>query len=354
LRLKRIRLLQFRNYSDWECEFPESGAVLYGSNGCGKTNLLEAIAYCSTGKSVKLHNDSMLIQFNKKSFQIDASFVNSFGDIEITAVSEYSNKKFTLNQSLVKQLSKIYEYIKVVYCSPDDTLLINGNPRSRRRYFDHAIAQVNPNYITLLKNYNHIVEQRNLLLKDSSNLIQKKYWDDLFVNASIPIMTERFRYCDKLKDTINRYYSPIVAEANGLSIDYNATLCNQNKDIVPEKILERIHKLESKELLYQRSLLGPHLDDYLLMIDGRAVTNVSSQGQKRTISLIIKIAQLELIKDMISDYPVLLLDDIFAELDQKHIYQFMQLLNRHEQVFIATPNKTTAELWKDLHVMNLG
>jgi DNA replication and repair protein RecF len=354
LKLKRIQLKQFRNYSDRELIFSDSGAIVLGQNGCGKTNLFEAIAYSSLGKSVKYQSDEQLIQFDKKSFAIYSDFELKLGNCNIQIDFSESRKKISINAIPVKQLSQIYEYVKVIYCSPDDIFLVNGSPRKRRMYFDMAIAQLNPNYIVQLRHYLHIVEQRNVLLKDTANHKQKKHWDELYIKAALPVIGLRLEYIDRLNEMIRMNYRGILKEAEILKIDYLPSLNPLHDNGSQLKCKEELARLESREWQYQRSLIGPHLDDYDICFAQRQVRDIGSQGQKRSVTLLIKIAQLELIKDAIGEYPILLLDDIFAELDKSHTQLFMQILKNHEQVFIASPNEITSSYWHDLPVINLS
>jgi DNA replication and repair protein RecF len=354
LKLTRIAVKQFRNYTDREFVCSDSGAIVLGPNGSGKTNFFEAIAYCSLGKSVKYQTDDLVVQFDKKHFSIQADFNLRLGNCNIQIDYTAGKKKISINGIPIKQLSQIYEYVKVIYCSPEDIYLVNGSPRTRRMYFDMAIAQLKPTYIVQLRQYLHIVEQRNILLKDIANQKQKKHWDELFINAALPVIGARLEYISKLNEKIKTSYKHLLTEADILNINYIASLNPVSDDTATLKYTEELARLESREWQYQRTLLGPHLDDYNILFETRAVKDIGSQGQKRTVTLLIKIAQLELIKDVIGEYPILLLDDIFAELDKEHTHLFMQILRHHEQVFIASPNAITSTYWAELPVIDLA
>lgn len=354
MKLKRIHLKQFRNYSDKIFNCSDQGAIVFGPNGCGKTNLFEAIAYCSLGKSVRYQSDEQLLQFDTRNFSITADFELKHGNCSILTEYIYGKKKISINSVPIRQLSQIYEYVKVIYCSPEDIFLVNGSPRKRRMYFDMAIAQLNPTYIVQLRQYLHIVEQRNILLKDTSNLKQKKHWDELFIQSAIPVIGLRLEYISRLNSKIKKTYQGTLEEADILDIKYLPTINTLADDSVITKYRDELTRLESKEWQYQRTLIGPHLDDYDILFEQRLIKDIGSQGQKRTVTLLMKIAQLELINDEIGEYPILLLDDIFAELDKNHTQLFMQILKNHEQVFIASPNDITAQFWSDLPVIDLS
>ncbi len=354
MRVERIELLNFRNYQEVEFFFPQQGALLIGPNGGGKTNLLEAIAYNSLGKSFRYQSDDLLLRYDQKNFSLSTDSVMKTGTCHIQSIYFEGKKRISINSIPIKHLSQIYEYLKVIYCSPEDINLMNGSPRKRRQYFDLAIAQLNPNYIQLLRNYIHIVEQRNILLKDADNRKQKKHWDDLFLQAAFPVLSARSAYISKLLCKIGQLYQTKLAEADHLDIRYEPTLNPADLENDESRFHKELTRIENKEWQYQRSLIGPHLDDYRITLNDRLVKDIGSQGQKRTITLLIKIAHLEMIKDAIGEYPVLLLDDVFSELDSLHAAQFMQLLSSHEQIFIASPNPNIAEYWTDLPVIHIG
>jgi len=353
LKLAWIHLQNFRNYTERKLNFSDEGALVLGPNGSGKTNLFEAIAYSSFGKSFKYQTDDYLLKFGQKSFYIQAEFELKMGKFLIQTEYSPGSKKITINEIPVKQLSQIYEYVKVIYCSPEDIYLVNGSPRKRRQYFDLAIAQLKPSYINQLRNYLHIVEQRNTLLKDIKNKKQKKHWDDLFLKAAIPVIGQRIEYVDMLNSQIKNNYKDSLVETESIEIRYNPTLNPLDNDNSVKKYKDAIASIENKEWQYQRSLLGPHLDDYDIFLQERLLKNIGSQGQKRTVTLLIKIAHLELIKNRIGEYPILLLDDIFAELDTEHTNNFLRILSNHEQVFVASPNSFIRDYWKNIQVIDL-
>lgn len=361
MRLDKICLRQFRSYAAGEFVFAPEGAIVLGANGSGKTNLFEAIAYCSLGKSIRYQTDEQLLRFHTKEFFLRAEFQLSSAKCQVQVNYSSGKKNISINQIPVKQLSRIYEYVKAIYCSPDDVHLINGSPRQRRQYFDMAIAQLDPQYIQWLRIFLHITDQRNALLKDPANQSQKRQWDEQFISSALPVVTQRLSYIRRLNAKISEMYSAIVSETQSLQIIYKPSL-----DLSPSAVtgnsagepemqdsLAILKKIEQREWQYQRSMLGPHLDDYEILMDGRLVKDIGSQGQKRTITLLLKIAQLELIKDTVGEYPILLLDDIFAELDERHTREFMHILKNHEQVFIASPKPISSTDWHGMPVINL-
>lgn len=354
MKLKKIQLHYFRNYTNKVFEFDDVGAIIIGPNGSGKTNLFEAIVYNSIGKSFRYHSDNIVSQHNMKSFIILAEFTLKTGNCKISTEYTQNKKRMFINNNPVTKLSHVYEFIKVVYCSPEDVILVNGSPQKRRQYFDLAIAQKMPEYISKLKHYNHIVDQRNNLLKNQNNITQKKQWDHLLLDAALPIMKERIDYINELNKKINTMYENKINEARHLKLVYKPTLNPYYSISKSESYRTILDKNDKKEWLYQRTIIGPHLDDYDILLGEYLIKEVGSQGQKRTATLLIKIAHLEMIKDVIGEYPILLLDDIFAELDKKHIEQFMEVLKKHEQIFISSPNQSIKKYWKGYPILKFA
>ncbi len=350
MKVNRIRLENFRNFAEREIDFGSSGAFFLGPNGSGKTNLLEALAYASLGKSCRYQADELLIQKGARKFSLAADFQLVSGKYKLNAEYSPGQKKFFINRNQIRNLSCLYSYLKAIYCSPDDVYLINGNPRRRRQHFDLAIAQLRPPYITQLRHYIHITEQRNTLLKNPINTAQKKHWDILFLKAMHPVIEARFEYLQLINGILQEKYGDVLTEANQIRISY---LPNLNISADTEANMAELHAIANREWQYQRTLCGPHLDDYSFILRGHHLKEIGSQGQKRTVTMLLKIGHLELVKNMIGEYPILLLDDVFAELDETHIVQLMQVLSSHEQIFVASPRELTGRFWPELPVVNL-
>lgn len=351
--LKQIALFNFRNYRESEFQFDPAGNLIIGPNGCGKTNLLEAMAYCGIGKSIRFHRDDELLLYGTDQFSVKGGFTLDLGlDLRVLLSFQASRKLLKLDDIHVRQLSRLFECVKVIYCAPEDMNLVGGSPRFRRQYFDLAVSQLYPDYIPLLRNYLHLVEQRNSLLKREWSKPEKASWDRRFALALIEVVRHRLKYLELLNRGFGAQYQGISAKTRDLSVAYQSSQPLENQ-LDADRILEQIKHLEPRERKYQRSLIGAHLDDYEFLFAGRELKTYGSQGQKRIAVIVLKLIQAGLIEQITRIKPILLFDDIFAELDTEHTLRIRELVDYHYQVFIASPRADIIGVWNQLQQLKL-
>lgn len=350
--LQHITLQNFRNYIRQEFDLQPRGNLIIGPNGCGKTNLLEAIAYCGTGKSIRFHRDEELMHYAADQFGIRAGFMLDMGmSYDFLINYAQGRKLLKLDQQPVRQLSKLYHAIKVIYCAPEDLHLIGGSPRFRRQYFDLAISQLFPEYITILRQYLHVVNQRNVMLKGEFCLAEKSAWDNRFVEGMVAVHSYRQRYLELINQCFGERYSLISDKARDIRVEYQPIY----RDVYSRKedeIMAFVSQLQKREIRMQRTLIGPHLDDYEFFHENRGLRVFGSQGQKRIVVIVLKLIQARLIEEITRIKPILLFDDIFAELDIRHSQRIRELTESRYQVFIASPKADIAGIWDDLTTLD--
>jgi len=351
--LESIELYDFRNYQKGCFRFEPKGALIIGANGSGKTNLLEAIAYCGIGKSIRLHHDEQLLRHNCSSFSLRAKFSLDEGGSFHLHMSFGSKKKlFRLDNNPLRQLSFLIEKVKVIYCAPEDLLLVNGSPRTRRQYFDIAIAQIFPPYMGVLREYLKVIEQRNALLKTHASEAEKSIWDRRFYLSYKEVLRFRRRYLEVLNELFNAPEFRLIDYK--LHINYQNASHLESPDHIDERgFLTALAALWDKEKHYQRSLVGAHLDDYEMSLDAMNLKSYASQGQKRIFVLILKLVQARLISKITGIKPILLLDDILAELDATHAQGVYEICEKDFQVIIAAPRKELSSVWQNLPIISL-
>ena len=351
--LRQLFLVHFRNYEDARFDFHPAGNLIIAPNGYGKTNLLEAIAYCGIGKSVHFHRDEFLCELGNDFFLLRGFFQtdNELG-LEIQISWQKGKKLLKINGNLVRQLSSIYECVKVIYSAPEDMNLIDGSPRFRRQYFDLAISQIFPEYISILREYLHIVEQRNNLLKKEYSYAEKYSWDLHFCELLFPVLQYRKKYLNLINQALRERYPHISEQVKDISIQYRVNGMEDYPDNI-NNLLALLAELERREKNYQRTLVGPHLDDYEFLLHKNNLKSYGSQGQKRITVIILKLIQASLIERLTSIKPIMLFDDVFAELDQLHTHRIKEFLDFHYQIFIASPNEQIASEWDELSRLSL-
>ncbi|MDI3503260.1 MAG: replication and repair protein RecF [Candidatus Cloacimonadota bacterium] len=354
MKLNSIELRNFRSYKERCFEFAPPGNLIIGDNGSGKTNLLEAIAYTSIGKSIRYHSDQDLITTEQDFFAIEAYYDTDLqSKLKIQLSYSPSHKLLKINDQISRQLSTLLQEVKVIYCAPDDIQLVNGSPRIRRQYFDLAISQIFPQYLTALREYLHLVEQRNRLLKTDFQPAEKNSWDQRFAAALAALYPYRQKYLSMLNSEFAESFRAISAGIKDISLTYQPVLKNAFEQS-QTAILNSIRAIENKEVLWQRSLIGAHLDDYSLEMEGRSMHSFASQGQKRIAVIVLKLIQAKLIQEYTAIKPVLLFDDVFAELDLEHSNRIRKLSFDAAQIFIASPKNDICGIWAELPIIRLG
>lgn len=353
--LKRIALQNFRNYEFKEFGFEPSGALIIGANGTGKTNLFEAIAYCGIGKSIRFHHDEQLLRFSTQNFGISAMFRTDSELDQKVALSFSSGKKLLrINEDPIRTLSTLFGKTKIIYSAPEDLLLVNGSPRNRRQYFDLAISQVFPEYIACLREYLHIVEQRNALLKNpSAKDSGLRSWDKSFVLKMQEVEAYRQRYLKMVNESFERGLSGFSKSLSVCRIRYLSSYAGLKKASQKPDMEAILKSMEAKERLYQRCMFGAHLDDYEFIAGERYLRAYGSQGQKRICVIVLKLIQADLIESQTRIKPLLLFDDIFAELDTEHTIRLRDLIDYRYQIFIASPKHDICNYWNNLPVIDL-
>ena len=336
LRLQKITLTHFKNYSLTPFEFSKNTVGISGLNGIGKTNLLDAIYYCCFTKSYFTATDSLNIHFEKEGFRLEAHFDNNGTAQKVICINRGPGKKeFSVNDVAYEKLAQHVGNLPAVIIAPDDTEIITGGSEDRRRYLDSVICQIDNDYLQQLIIYNKVLQQRNSLMKRFAE--QGKTDTELLevINGQLSapgksIFEKRNIYTAKLIPWIDSFYRRIAGNNETIDFVYSSQLQQDNFDSL-------LKKNYSRDLALQRTSSGIHRDDIRFLLNGQPFKNIASQGQRKSLLFALKLAQYELLKAHKSFSPVLLLDDVFEKLDKERMHRLLQWVCKENagQVFIT-------------------
>ena len=337
--IKSIELLGFRNYLEASLVFSHDKTIILGKNAEGKSNLLEVIQVLSHLRSRRQHKDSDLINFNLDQAIIKARATNQTQDIDIALLIRKSGRRTLKVNDVAKKPGELLHNIYSVSFMADDLDIINGSPTIRRQWIDSVISQMDKAYATELDKFDSALTQRNKLLKNLNE--QGKYhssslspnqraelglWDELFISSANAISTQRKNFISQLEKIAEVCYRDISASSTTLKLDYTAAIITA-QDMVNSY---------DKDLARSFTNIGPHRDDCIFSLDDNQSKNFASQGEKRSITLALKLAELELLKQQHGEYPILLLDDVLAELDEDRQDYLLESIKEGTQVIITT------------------
>src|SRR6056297_2196160 len=342
--INKILLKNYRNIEKTYLNLNPNLNIFIGNNGQGKTNLLESVYLIATTESHRTNRDSELINWDKDKALIQLKILKKDYDLTISYEIEGRNKSIKINNNPLEKISDLVGNLNVILFSPEDLKIIKGGPSNRRKFLDLEISQVNPYYYHLLKEYNHIIRQRNNLLKKMYHQKNKdinllEVWDEKLAEKGSKILLKRLKVLKKLKILARLSQRKLTNGNENLSINYDCTL-NINNDYSLEDIknvfLNKLKDDRNDEFERGYTLSGPHRDDSIFKINKVNVRKYGSQGQQRTVALGLKLAELEFMKSESGEYPVLLLDDVFSELDKTRKNTLLSIINDKIQTLITT------------------
>ncbi|MFO7814897.1 MAG: DNA replication/repair protein RecF [Halanaerobiales bacterium] len=342
--IEKLLLKNYRNIKNIYLDLNPNLNIFIGNNGVGKTNLLEAVYLMATTESHRTNRDNELIQWDKESALVQLKLVKEDYDLTISYKIEGRNKQIKINKNSLEKISDLVGNLNVILFSPEDLKIVKGGPHNRRKFLDLEISQVNPYYYHLLKEYNHILKQRNNLLKKMYNKKDRdlnllEVWDDKLSEKGSKLIYKRYQVLNKLKLLARLSQRKLTAGDENLNIRYESTLkvnAKNEKEEIKKVFLKTLKKKRGKEFERGYTLSGPHRDDLVFTINEVNVRKYGSQGQQRTVALALKLAELEFMKSESGEYPVLLLDDVFSELDKNRRDTLLSIIDDRIQTLITT------------------
>ncbi len=334
MKIKRLGLIDYRNCNNIDFSFNKNKILIIGKNAQGKTNILESVFFLSDLKSSRTSVNTDLIKFNANKFEINAVVEKNETEIELD-ISYDVNKKRELKVNKVKTTPKNFKSIlKTVLFSTKDLSLLRGSPQDRRDWLDRAISQIYPAYDERLSKYDKVRIQKNNLLKNEviDETLFDIYNDQLIIlGANIIYLRKKFLK-ELLKIAADKHR--IISESECLSLEYTCPYDSVEK--ISQYLKEELEKRRAEEVARRQSCVGPHRDDIELKINSLDAVKFASQGQQRTIVLSLKLSELEIIKEKTGSSPVLLLDDVLAELDDVRQNYLLKSIENNIQTIITS------------------
>lgn len=322
-----LDLNQFRNYPELSLQFDPGINIFYGDNAQGKTNILEAVYLCGTNKSHRSSRDREMIRFGQEEAHIRLMASRDGAQRKIDMHLKRSRAKgIAVDGVPIRKVSELFGIVNVVFFSPEDLQIIKNGPAERRRFIDLELCQLDKIYLYQLVNYNKSLMQRNLLLRElpfrPELMDTLELWNEQLDRFGSQIVRLRENFIQELGITIQEIHQKLSGNRETLEIRYEP-------DCRADCILDALHSGEQRDLKQKTTMSGPHRDDINFIVNGVDIRRFGSQGQQRTAALSLKMAEINLVKKMTKDTPVLLLDDVLSELDAG---RQTQLLNSIEGI----------------------
>jgi DNA replication and repair protein RecF len=333
IHINKLKLYKFRCFENYEIDFSDKINILVGDNAVGKTSVVEAIHCFGFAKSHRTNNDIQLIKSGNDHSFIKGIFENQGRKSEITLSFTEKGKKIINNSKPYSNLSDYIGFLNVVIFCPEDLELVKGGPANRRKFLDSNISQINPLYLKSSINYRKILKERNEVLKQIAEEVSKDYnLLDVYTKTLVKEAKNIIKARNEFIDLINPHIEKI---AKVISNDKELVKLKYMPSVEYEKIEEVFKTNLKNDLFYKTTTKGPHRDDFEIELNGVNIANFGSQGQQRTAVLALKLALAEVISKNNSNL-IVILDDVFSELDLNRQNQIISLLNNSKQIFITT------------------
>ena len=365
--LSHLTLSEFRNYRQLNVSLGPGLFLFYGENAQGKTNLLEAVSMLSTATSFHASSDREVVSWHAPDHvaRLEATVIRQEGDAHIELVifdptpdavqtprrgmelpANTPRKRIKVND-LPRRAIDLIGQMKVVLFAPTDLHLVDGPPDERRRFLDRALCQVSPRYCQDVVKYRKVVMQRSALLKRIRDVQEDPrlldFLDDQLITLAAHIVGERYKMVTSLTPIASEFQASISGKREELQIVYRPSLkidASWDSQEAKQHYLAQLREVRKKEILQGVCLLGPHRDDLEFVVNGVNMLTYGSRGQQRTAALSAKLAELTYMRDSTGDEPILLLDDVFSELDHLRREYLLQQVRQHQQVFLTATDLT--------------
>lgn len=335
MQISSLKLLNYRNYESLEISFSPNTNIIYGQNGMGKTNLVEAIYMLAMTKTFRLGDADVVIKKGKNIAKIEGLIKDNIWNSYKIVVSE-TGKRIKIDNNKITKMSDYITKVNVILFNPDDLKIIKDTPMTRRKLLNIEISGIDKNYVIALTNYNKILKQRNSYLKalNKKNIYESDFLNILtsqLIDEGLKIMLIRKEFIENINSYIDDIYFKITGKGP-LSVRFKSEYLNKTK----EQLLNLYQKNISREILLGKTLFGPQHDDIEFIINKEIVKEYSSVGEQKNSVIAFKLAEIKNIEAKLGKKPILILDDLFSELDREKIENILSLMDDDMQTFITT------------------
>ena len=356
MRLEKIELTNFRNYDKYKIDNLKDVNIIIGDNGIGKTTILESIYVCSLARSFKNNDESVMLKNDKDFFKIKINIEDNNKKKNLEYLYTSKGKKTKINNNLKRKISEFISQYKVIIFSPDELKLVKDSPNTRRNYLNVSLSQINKNYLKVLNNYNTLIKNKNEYLKkmyinSNSDVMYLDLLDQKIASLGKEICDIRNEYIEKINKYIQKIFKK-YKKNDTLYIKYESVFLGKNE----EEIIKLLMKNRKKEMELGQTSTGIHRDDFDFIYNDTSARDYASQGLQKIILLSLKMSELEILINDYYEEPILLLDDLFSELDIDNRNSVLNNLNTKIQVFITTTdiNNVKKSLINKALVIDLG
>lgn len=362
--LQRLNLRNFRNFESEIVEFPERGAALIGDNGQGKTNLLEAIYYLEIFRSFRGARDEQLITFGREHFRVEGSLLGAGGGGEAVVAAGFARegrrKKVSVDGREPERVGDAIGRVGAIVFTASDVEIVSGGPAGRRRFLDIALSLAERGYLATLKRYRQIVAQRNELLREGARDSEVAAWSGGLAVEGGRISAARARWIAANRERFNHHYAAISGGQEA-DLEYAPSVANPTggdgvagDEAWAASLRQALQRQADRERRRGMSLVGPHRDDVHFWVDGSGerveMRGYGSAGQQRTAAIALRIVEAAALRDATGERPIVMLDDVFAELDPRRAERLVELFSGQEwgQVFVTSPKPTEIVIMESL------
>lgn len=335
--IKSLKLKSYRSYENFEFEFDDGLNILVGKNAQGKTNVLEAIFFAIIGKSFKTSKEKEVIKWDSQNAYVDAIFQKKYREVEVELFFDNAHKKtIKIDKIAIRKIGELMGSANAVFFSPEELKLVKESPDERRRFMNIDISQTNKRYFYLIGRYEKVLANRNKLLKSSSdiNVIKESIdiWDRALADLAEKIAYERKKFIEELAPYAKLAHEYISGGKEQIEIKYISSF----EENYAANMVKALAKNLEKDFKLGYTTVGVHRDEIDIYLNGVEVKNFGSQGQQRTVALSMKLAELEIIKNRVGEYPILLLDDVFSELDKERRKKLLKFTSKTQTIITCT------------------